>query len=258
VELIIRPTGQLDPLCEVRPAQNQVDDLMEEIRKTIARGFRILVTTLTKKMAENLTEYLTEAGIKVAYLHSEVHTLDRIEIINDLRKKNIDVLVGINLLREGLDIPECSLVAILDADKEGFLRSEVSLIQTIGRAARNSEGRVILYADNITKSIEKALFETNRRRSIQQEYNQKHGITPTSTIKTISAIKALEEVKEHGDKLSGNIGALVSNEATFAKYKAKLEKEMRQAASNLDFEQAAKIRDQIKALEDAALLLRDS
>ncbi|NDB82486.1 MAG: excinuclease ABC subunit UvrB [Alphaproteobacteria bacterium] len=254
VELIIRPTGLLDPLCEVRPAQNQVDDLMEEIRKTVALGFRILVTTLTKKMAENLTEYLLEAGIKVSYLHSEVQTLDRIEIINDLRSGGIDVLVGINLLREGLDIPECSLVAILDADKEGFLRSEVALIQTIGRAARNSQGRVILYGDNITKSMEKALSETSRRRAVQEEYNKIHGITPTSTTKTISAMKALEKAKACGQE---EIKSFVSNEAGLMKHKAKLEKEMKIAASNLDFEEAAKIRDQIKSLEEAVLLFRD-
>ena len=193
-EQVIRPTGLTDPVCVVRPVENQVDDLMEECRKVIAKKERVLVTTLTKKMAEDLTEYLNENGIKVRYLHSDIDTLERIEIIRDLRLGVFDVLVGINLLREGLDIPECSLVAILDADKEGFLRSTRSLIQTIGRAARNAEGKVILYADRMTGSIEAALEETNRRREKQIKYNTEHGITPKTIKKSIAS--SLKEMTE--------------------------------------------------------------
>ncbi len=254
VELIIRPTGLLDPLCIIKPALNQVDDLMEEIRFTISRGLRVLVTTLTKKMAEDLTDYLSENGYKVSYLHSEVHTLERIEIIRDLRGGKFDVLVGINLLREGLDIPECGLVAILDADKEGFLRSEVSLIQTIGRAARNSEGRVILYADNITKSIDKAISITATRRALQEEYNIKNNIIPTTINKTIHALLELEKIEDLSPGKE-NIKNIISNKKKLAAHIEKLRKEMRQHAANLEFEEAANIRDQILELEKANLEL---
>ncbi|HJD55355.1 MAG TPA: excinuclease ABC subunit UvrB [Rickettsia endosymbiont of Pyrocoelia pectoralis] len=253
VELIIRPTGLLDPECIIKPATNQVEDLIGEIQSTIAKGFRVLVTTLTKKMAEDLTTYLQELKYKTSYLHSNVHTLERIEILRDLRQGTIDILVGINLLREGLDIPECGLVAILDADKEGFLRSEVSLIQTIGRAARNSEGRVILYADKMTKSIDKAMSETSRRRLIQQEHNEKHGITPKTINRTIHALAELEKVGNKLDKKQAH--TLFDNPAKLKAHIEKLKKEMLKAASNLEFKQAAKLRDQLKTLEEAALEL---
>lgn len=253
VELIIRPTGLLDPECIIKPATNQVEDLISEIQATIAKGFRVLVTTLTKKMAEDLTAYLQELKYKTSYLHSNVHTLERIEILRDLRQGTIDILVGINLLREGLDIPECALVAILDADKEGFLRSEVSLIQTIGRAARNSEGRVILYADKMTKSIDKAVSETARRRQIQQEYNEKHGIIPKTINRAIHALTELERIDSKLDKKQAH--TLFDNPAKLKAHIDKLKKEMLKAASNLEFEQAAKLRDQLKTLEEAALEL---
>lgn len=253
VEQIIRPTGLLDPHCIIKPAINQVEDLLAEINVTIKKGFRILVTTLTKKMAEDLSDYMQELGYKVSYLHSSVHTLERIEIIHDLRRGNIDVLIGINLLREGLDIPECALVAILDADKEGFLRSNISLIQTIGRAARNSEGRVILYADKITKSISYALAETSRRRDLQEEYNKKHGITPTTIDRKIHALIELEKINQVTTTKQSH--AIMASPAKLKSHIEKLKKEMRQCASNLDFEKAATIRDQIKLLEEAALEL---
>ena len=253
VELIIRPTGLLDPICVVRPASTQVEDLVGEIKKTVERGFRVLVTTLTKKMSEDLTNYLSELGQKVSYLHSAIQTLERIEIIRSLRLGEIDVIVGVNLLREGLDIPECALVAILDADKEGFLRSETSLIQTIGRAARNSEGRVLLYADKMTKSLEKALSETERRRKAQTEYNIKHGITPTTISTKIHALEELQKVEEKiGKKEAKNT---ISDPVKLAKYIENLRKEMKLAARNLEFEEAAKLRDQINVLEEAALEL---
>ncbi|ALA61519.1 excinuclease ABC subunit UvrB [Rickettsia amblyommatis] len=253
VELIIRPTGLLDPECIIKPATNQVEDLISEIQTTIAKGFRVLVTTLTKKMAEDLTAYLQELKYKTSYLHSNVHTLERIEILRDLRQGTIDILVGINLLREGLDIPECGLVAILDADKEGFLRSEVSLIQTIGRAARNSEGRVILYADKMTMSIDKAVSETLRRRQIQQEYNEKHGIIPKTINRTIHTLAEFEKIDSKLDKKQAH--TLFDNPAKLKTHIDKLKKEMLKAASNLEFEQAAKLRDQLKTLEEAALEL---
>ncbi|WP_016916988.1 excinuclease ABC subunit UvrB [Rickettsia honei] len=253
VELIIRPTGLLDPECIIKPATNQVEDLISEIQTTIAQGFRVLVTTLTKKMAEDLTAYLQELKYKTSYLHSNVHTLERIEILRDLRQGTIDVLVGINLLREGLDIPECGLVAILDADKEGFLRSEVSLIQTIGRAARNSAGRVILYADKMTKSIDKAVSETLRRRQIQQEYNEKHGIIPKTINRAIHALAEFEKIDSKLDKKQAH--TLFDNPAKLKTHIDKLKKEMLKAASNLEFEQAVKLRDQLKTLEEAALEL---
>ena len=242
-EQVIRPTGLIDPECIIRPASTQIDDLLEECKKVVNSGKRVLVTTLTKKLAENLSEYILEIGIKVTYLHSEIQTLERIEIIHKLRNKEIDVLIGVNLLREGLDIPECGLVAILDADKEGFLRSETSLIQTIGRAARNAEGRAILYADKITGSIERALTETNRRRKKQQEYNKKNNITPVTIKKSIS--KAFD-------------GYISDQSVTEKKGKTtkdsilqipKLEKEMLKAAEDLDFELAAKLRNKINAIK---------
>ena len=254
VELIIRPTGLLDPECIVRPASTQVEDLIGEIQNTVAKGFRVLVTTLTKKMAEDLSSYLEEQGHKVAYLHSAIQTLERIEIIRDLRFGEIDIIVGVNLLREGLDIPECALVAVLDADKEGFLRSETSLIQTIGRAARNSEGRVLLYADNMTGSLERALAETQRRRDLQIEYNRKNGITPktiTSKIHALSELTKLEETIGNED----NAKILLSDTKKLKQTIDKLRTNMKKAAKNLEFEEAAKLRNQISALEEAALEL---
>ncbi len=251
VEQIIRPTGLLDPECVIKPATKQVEDLLGEIKVTVAKGYRVLVTTLTKKMAEDLTNYLQELGHKVAYLHSEILTLERVEILRDLRQGTIDVLVGINLLREGLDIPECGLVAILDADKEGFLRSEVSLIQTIGRAARNSDGRVVLYADRMTQSIEKAINETARRRKIQEAHNTKYGITPTTINRKIHALIELEKLDSSPDK--NNTHKLFTDPSKLRSHIESLKKTMHKAASNLQFEEAAKLRDQIKLLEEAAL-----
>lgn len=254
VELIIRPTGLLDPECIVRPAANQVEDLVNEIKNTIAKGFRILVTTLTKKMAEDLSSYLQELGYKVTYLHSNIQTLERVEIIKDLKNGTIDVLIGINLLREGLDIPECGLVAILDADKEGFLRSETSLVQTIGRAARNSEGRVILYADRITNSMNKALSETSRRRALQQEYNTLHDIIPRTINNKTHALFELEKLSEatkSDQTIKNNKDTkLLQDPKKIKSYIESLRKEMLKSASNLDFENAAKIRDQIANLEE--------
>ena len=245
-EQVIRPTGLADPICIVRPVENQVDDLMNECRKTIAKKERVLVTTLTKKMAEDLTEYLNDNGIKVRYLHSDIDTMERIEIIRDLRLGIFDVLVGINLLREGLDIPECSLVAILDADKEGFLRSERSLIQTIGRAARNAEGRVILYADKMTKSITNALNETNRRREKQLKYNLEHGITPQTIKKSInSTLKTMTEQDYVEVPTAGPSEPIKDLDKKLREYN----KKMRDAAQNLEFEQAMIYRDKIKELE---------
>lgn len=253
-EQIIRPTGLLDPLCEVRPVSSQVDDLLAECRLCAEKGQRVLVTTLTKKMAEDLTDYLAENGVKVRYMHSDIDTLERIEIVRDLRLGVFDVLVGINLLREGLDIPECALVAILDADKEGFLRSDRSLIQTIGRAARNAEGRVILYADRITESMKRALGETARRREKQQKFNAEHGITPQTIKRDVADI--LQELceKEGVDKLpQGKEKDLLVSEKKLKDTIAKLTRQMRKAAEDLEFEQAAKIRDEIKRLEQTAM-----
>ncbi len=248
IDQVIRPTGLIDPPVEIRPAKNQVDDLMHECKKVIENNHRVLVTTLTKKMAEDLTEYLHENGVKVRYLHSDIDTLERIEIMRDLRMGVFDVLVGINLLREGLDIPECALVGILDADKEGFLRSETSLIQTIGRAARNVDGKVILYADKETKSIKKAIQETDRRRKIQLAYNKKNKIDAKTVKKEINDI--LESVYEkdyvkisEGSNVGGNL----------KKHLKALDKKMKEAASNLEFEEAAKIRDEIRKLESTEL-----
>lgn len=248
IEQIIRPTGLLDPEIEVKPIENQIDDLILQIKSRTVKDERILVTTLTKKMAEDLTKYLQEVGIRVKYMHSDIAALERMEIIRDLRLGEFDVLVGINLLREGLDLPEVSLVAILDADKEGFLRSERSLIQTIGRAARNSEGKVIMYADELTDSMEKAIKETNRRRKIQMEYNEAHGIKPQTIKKSIrDTIKAtiVEDIKTKYD---------ISEEESVEQVIDKLTDEMLIAASNMEFERAAELRDKIKELQESLTL----
>ena len=246
-EQIIRPTGLLDPIIEVRPIENQIDNLVGEINTVIEKGERVLITTLTKKMSEDLTNYLKEIGIKVKYLHSDIDTLERTEIIRDLRLGKFDVLVGINLLREGLDIPEVSLVAILDADKEGFLRSETSLIQTVGRAARNSEGKVIMYADKITRSMQATIEETKRRREIQSLYNKEHGIVPKTIQKrvrdSIEATKVADEEVVYGIKDTNDIEEIKNNIAM-------LQAEMMDAAQNLQFERAAELRDKIKQLEE--------
>ena len=256
VELVIRPTGLLDPECIVKPATNQVEDLINEIKTTIEKGFRVLVTTLTKKMAEDLSSYLQDIGYKVSYLHSAIQTLERIEIIKDLRNGDIDIIVGVNLLREGLDIPECGLVAILDADKEGFLRSETSLIQTIGRAARNSEGRVLLYADKMTNSINKALHETSRRRKLQQEYNLQHNITPKTITSKVHALLELERVSSVVKTNKNSIDeSIITNPKKIKSYIEELRKKMRKCASDLEFEEASKLRDQILILEEALLEL---
>ncbi len=257
VEQVIRPTGLLDPEVEIRPVETQVDDLLDEVRKVSEKGFRTLVTTLTKRMAEDLTEYMHEQGIRVRYMHSDIDTLERIEILRDLRLGAFDVLIGINLLREGLDIPECGLVAILDADKEGFLRSETSLIQTIGRAARNSEGRVIMYADRITGSMERALAETNRRRAKQIAYNEKHGITPETIRKNVDDV--LSGLYE-GDTDMARVTAQIDKPLVGANLAAHLEglkDQMLKAAENLEFEEAARLRDEIKRLEAVELAIAD-
>ena len=257
VEQIIRPTGLSDPLLEVKPAKNQVDDLLEEIRKRVKRKERVLVTTLTKRMAEDLTEYYSDLGVRVKYLHSDIDTLDRVEIIRELRLGEFDVLVGINLLREGLDLPEVSLVAVLDADKEGFLRSEKSLIQTFGRAARNINGQVILYADKMTGSMDQAILETNRRRKIQEAYNSRHKITPQSVKKSVRNI--LGSVYE-ADYFTVPIVADTKEEYVPVKdipsMIQKLKKEMKEAASRLEFERAAELRDRIQRLEEMELRMK--
>lgn len=254
VEQIIRPTGLLDPKCEVRPVATQVDDLMAECRACAEKGQRVLVTTLTKRMAEDLTDYLAENGVRVRYLHSDIDTLERIEIIRDLRLGVFDVLVGINLLREGLDIPECALVAILDADKEGFLRSDRSLIQTIGRAARNAEGRVILYADKMTDSMKRALSETARRREKQEKFNAAHGITPKTITRGVTDILQNLCDKDYVDvDLNDAEKEILTAGKALKDRIAKLEKLMRKAAEELEFEQAAKLRDEIRRLEKAEL-----
>ena len=243
-EQIIRPTGLLDPKVEVRPIEGQIDDLIGEVNKEVSKKHKILITTLTKRMAEDLTEYMKEVGIRVRYLHSEIDTLERARIIRDMRLDVFDVLVGINLLREGLDIPEITLVAILDADKEGFLRSETSLIQTIGRAARNSEGHVIMYADNMTDSMHKAITETNRRRTIQEAYNKEHGITPTTIKKAVRDLIAVSKaVAETEVRLQKDPESMTRKELT--KLIAQVEKQMRAAAADLNFEQAAELRDKM-------------
>ncbi|WP_294338871.1 excinuclease ABC subunit UvrB [uncultured Sphingomonas sp.] len=251
-EQVIRPTGLIDPPVEIRPVEEQVQDLIQECKKTTDMGYRTLVTTLTKRMAEDLTEYMHEAGLKVRYMHSDVETLERIELIRDLRLGVYDVLIGINLLREGLDIPECGLVAILDADKEGFLRSETSLIQTIGRAARNVEGRVILYADRMTGSMERAINETNRRREKQMAYNAEHGITPATVKKTIGDIIAHVASKDQVTvEIDEDRPHMVGH--NLRAYIEELEKKMRDAAANLEFEEAGRLRDEIRSLEQEEL-----
>jgi excinuclease ABC subunit B len=258
VEQLIRPTGLTDPAITVKPARTQVDDLLEEIRKRVERKERVLVTTLTKRMAEDLTDYYQDLGLKVRYLHSDIETIERVDIIRDLRKGTFDVLVGINLLREGLDLPEVSLVAILDADKEGFLRSERSLIQTIGRAARNLNGMVILYADNITDSMKRAIGETERRRRLQSQFNREHGITPQSIVKAIGT--PLVEVYEADYvtvPLAAEKGESYQSISDTPRNIQKLRKQMRKAAEQLDFESAARFRDQIKQLEERELGLKN-
>ena len=242
-EQIIRPTGLLDPEIEIRPIEGQMDDLYSEIIKRVEKKQRVLVTTLTKKMAERLTEYFEESGLKVRYLHSEVHTIERMEIIRDLRLGVFDVLVGINLLREGLDIPEVSLIAILDADKEGFLRSETSMIQTIGRAARNAEGKVIMYADTITGSMRAAIDETARRRKIQSDYNEKHGITPKSIQKAVFEVIEATVAEENANGLPKK-----PDKAAKEKLVKDLTAKMKEAAKLLEFELAAQLRDEITRL----------
>jgi excinuclease ABC subunit B len=256
-EQVIRPTGLLDPQVEIRPVEMQVDDLLDEIRKVSAKGLRTLVTVLTKRMAEDLTDYLHEQGIRVRYMHSDIDTIERIEILRDLRLGAFDALVGINLLREGLDIPECGLVAILDADKEGFLRSETSLIQTIGRAARNSEGRVIMYADRITGSMERALAETNRRREKQMAYNIEHGITPETVKKNVEDVLA---GLWQGDTDQSRVTTKVDKPMVGSNLAAHLDAlrlQMRKAAENLEFEEAARLRDEVKRLEAVELAVAD-
>ena len=256
-EQVIRPTGLVDPMIEIRPVEMQVDDLLDEVRKVALAGYRTLCTTLTKRMAEDLTEYMHEQGIRVRYMHSDIDTIERIEILRDLRLGAFDVLIGINLLREGLDIPECGLVAILDADKEGFLRSETSLVQTIGRAARNVDGRVIMYADRITGSMERAMRETDRRRVKQVAYNVEHGITPTTVKKNVEDILA---GLYKGDTDQSRITAKIDKPLAGANLKAVLDGlrvDMRKAAENLEFEEAARLRDEVKRLETVALTISD-
>jgi excinuclease ABC subunit B len=257
VEQLIRPTGLLDPIIDVRPSLNQIDDLMEEIQIRVEKNERVLVTTLTKRMAEELTKYLSDGGVKTRYIHSEVDTLDRVEILRELRLGVFDVLVGVNLLREGLDLPEVSLVTILDADKEGFLRNERSLVQTIGRAARNSNGRVIMYADKITDSMQKAIDETSRRRAIQQAYNEEHGITPTTIIKNREAVLGQTSVadkkkgakKYYADETQTSLAAdpvvAYMSKEQLKKLETETRRRMEQAAKDLDFMEAARLRDEM-------------
>jgi excinuclease ABC subunit B len=255
VEQIIRPTGLVDPMIEVRPVEGQVQDLLEEIRRRIERGQRVLVTTLTKRFAEELTEYYSEVGVKVRYMHSDVEVLERVQILRELREGKFDVLVGINLLREGLDIPECSLVGILDADKEGYLRSARSLIQTVGRAARNVDGTVIMYADRITDSMQKCIDETTRRRERQVAYNKEHGITPATIRKKLgSIIETSYDMEESAlATLAAEDSEVYLSKAQLEKEIEKLKKEMKEAARAMEFERAADIRDKVAKLERQVL-----
>ena len=254
VEQVVRPTGLIDPVVEVRPVEGQVDDLLHEVRLRAERGERVLVTTLTKKMAEDLSQYYAEVGVRCRYLHSDIDTLERVRILRDLRRGEFDALIGINLLREGLDLPEVSLVAILDADKEGFLRSRTSLIQTMGRAARHLSGKAILYADVITNSMREAMDETSRRRSIQEDYNREHGITPESIVKPVDM--------EMARVVEADYATVTLDETDFEDFKdeaevreliPKLEVKMREAAANFEFELAAKLRDRLRALQQKDL-----
>ncbi|MBQ5660450.1 MAG: UvrB/UvrC motif-containing protein, partial [Lachnospiraceae bacterium] len=256
-EQIIRPTGLLDPKISVRPVAGQIDDLIGEINKEVANHNKVLITTLTKRMAEDLTGYIRDAGIRVKYLHSDIDTLERAQIIRDMRLDVFDVLVGINLLREGLDIPEITLVAILDADKEGFLRSETSLIQTIGRAARNADGHVIMYADSMTDSLKRAIDETNRRREIQQKYNEEHGITPQTIKKAVRDLISISKAAEARDEdFRKDPESMDAKE--LGKLAKELEKKMRQAAAELNFEEAAKLRDRMKEVKVMLLELENA
>jgi excinuclease ABC subunit B len=253
VEQIIRPTGLVDPPIDIRPVRGQVDDLLAEIRDRVSRRERVLVTTLTKRMAEDLTQYYQELGVKVRYLHSDVDTLERIEILRDLRRGEFDVLVGINLLREGLDLPEVSLVAILDADKEGFLRSSGSLIQTVGRAARNINGRAIMYADRMTDSMKLAISETDRRRQIQVAYNEEHGITPASIVKSIDEVMSSVYERDYVTVPAGEEGDLFKTHGELEAHITELQNQMKSAAANLEFEKAAALRDRVKQLRSREL-----
>ena len=255
VEQIIRPTGLIDPPIEVRPVRGQVDDLLAEIRERVARRERVLVTTLTKRMAEDLTSYYQGLGVRVRYLHSDIETLERVQILRELRKGEFDVLVGINLLREGLDLPEVSLVAILDADKEGFLRSGGSLIQTSGRAARNVNGRVIMYADTVTDSMRTCISETERRRTMQQAYNEAHGITPQSVVRQIDEVMSSVYERDYMTTpvLVRDGAEVFRTQAELDAHLARLQEKMKAAAANLDFEKAATLRDDIKRLRNADL-----
>ena len=256
VEQIIRPTGLVDPPVEVRPVKGQIDDLLHEIRLRVERGERVLVTTLTKRMAEDLAEYYSEVGVKCRYMHSEIETLERVKILRDLRRGEFDVLIGINLLREGLDLPEVSLVAILDADKEGFLRSSGSLIQTIGRCARNLNGRAVLYADRMTDSMQRAMNETDRRRSIQEAYNLENGITPESIVRPLDMSLAGVIDADYTELASAEADGLpdFKNQEELDAFIAKLEVEMRETAKKFEFEKAAKLRDRIKELRTKEFL----
>jgi excinuclease ABC subunit B len=256
VEQIIRPTGLVDPPVEIRPVKGQIDDLLHEIRQRVERGERVLVTTLTKRMAEDLAEYYSEVGVKCRYMHSEIETLERVKILRDLRRGEFDVLIGINLLREGLDLPEVSLVAILDADKEGFLRSSGSLIQTIGRCARNLNGRAVLYADRMTDSMQKAINETDRRRAIQEAYNVENGITPESIIRPLDMTLAGIIEADYAELASTEADGLpdFKNQEELDAFIAKLEVEMRETAKKFEFEKAAKLRDRIKELRTKEFL----
>jgi excinuclease ABC subunit B len=256
VEQIIRPTGLIDPEVETRPVKGQIDDLLHEIRERVKQGERVLVTTLTKRMAEDLAEYYSEVGVRCRYMHSEIETLERVKILRDLRKGEFDVLIGINLLREGLDLPEVSLVAILDADKEGFLRSTGSLIQTIGRCARNLHGKAVLYADRMTESMQRAIDETERRRALQQAYNEQHGITPESIVRPVDMSLAQIVAADYVDVSSAEANGIpeFKSQEELDAFIARMEEDMREAARKFEFEKAAKLRDTIRELRTKEFL----